>query len=318
MLNNALRDREYLNRLTTFIHEKYGINATDITSARRGYYGETWRLEATSGHYFVKLDYFPRHQTKFQNSLPVVEYLCDSGIDFIGKIIKTRNGGLYSRFNSAVLGVFEWIDGENIETDDTKAAEYQMLCKIYPLTKQGLNIPAAEFTDVTAVRFYEKWENLKNMPTSEVNETLLLILERHSQKLSHNAARLSHFASLCQKNKADFYITHGDAGGNFMAGNGKNYIVDWDEVMYAPPERDAWVMCCRDWARKLFNQTLRENGITYQLCQNRLAFYCYHMYFLYLGEFLDDFTSHGIVDSIAEYFSDTYFIKERIQFADKI
>jgi hypothetical protein len=35
--------------------------------------------------------------------------------------------------------VFEWIDGENIETDDTKTSEYQMLSIIYPLTKKGFS-----------------------------------------------------------------------------------------------------------------------------------------------------------------------------------
>ena len=61
------------------------------------------------------------------------------------------------------------------------------------------------------------------------------------------------------------YLTHGDAGGNFFVCGNRNYIFDWDEVMYAPLERDAWVMGCYDWARKLFNDTLRANGIPYQL-----------------------------------------------------
>ena len=216
-----------------------------------------------------------------------------------------------------MFGVFEWIDGKNIETDDTKISEYQMLCKIYPLTKQGFDIPTVKFSDDTAIRFYEKWEKLKDVPLNEANDAVHSIFEHHSEKLSHCALRLSHFASLCQKKKADFYFTHGDAGGNFFVGNGRNYFVDWDEVMYAPLERDAWVMCCRDWARKLFNDTLRENNIQYTLRPERLAFYCYHMFFHYLGEFLEDFTLHGKSKRIEDYFDDGW-IEERIQFADKI
>ena len=319
MHNNIHRDSAYINCLADFIRDEYNINAIGITPAKRGYYGETWRLETADARYFVKLDYLPRHQGIFQNSLPVVEYLCDSGIDFISRIVKTRGRKLHSRFNSAVLAIFEWIDGENIETDDTKTPEYQMLCKIYPLTKYGFNIPAIEFSDIMAIRFYEKWDRLKNAPPNRVSGRVCSLLEHHSQKLLHRASHLAHFASLCQNDKSGFYITHGDAGGNFFAGsNGKNYIVDWDEVMYAPPERDAWVMCCRGWARKLFNDTLRENNIPYELRPKRLAFHCYHMFFLYLGEFLEDFTSHGIIENIEEYFSAGYFIEERIQFADKL
>jgi hypothetical protein len=39
------------------------------------------------------------------------------------------------------------------------------------------------------------------------------------------------------------------------------------------------------------------------------------MFFLYLGEFLDDFTEHGITKNIEEYFEDDYFIYDRIRFA---
>ena len=317
MYNNIYRDSEYINLLKEFINKKYGIDAITITPANRGYYGETWRLNTANSLYFIKLDYFPRHQKLFQNSLSVVEYFCNSGLDFINKIVKTCNGELYSIFNSAVLGVFEWIDGENIETDDTKIPEYQMLCKIYPLTKQGFNIPTIAFSSEMADRFYEKWNTLKSAPSSESNDAVLALLKQHNERLSHCFSRLSHFASLCKNDTSHFYITHGDAGGNFFVSDNRNYIVDWDEVMYAPLERDAWVMCCRGWAKKLFNDTLRKNNIQYELRPERIAFYCYHMFFIYLGEFLEDFIVHDKRKDIEEYFDDSW-IEERIKYADKI
>jgi hypothetical protein len=86
--------------------------------------------------------------------------------------------------------------------------------------------------------------------------------------------------------------------------------------MYAPLERDAWVMGCRDWARNLFNDILRQNNIQYELRPERLAFYCYHMFFLYLGEFFEDFIVHGQGKSLEEYFDG--YIMERIKYADTI
>ncbi len=315
MYNNIYRDNEYISLLKNVIYKEYNISAINIMTAKRGYYGETWRLETSDKIYFVKLDYFPRHQKKFRNSLSVVEYLCNSGINFISKIVKTCDGELYALVNSAVMGVFEWINGENLENDATKTPEYQMLCKIYPLTKQGFDIPTIEFSDEMAVLFYNKWDRLKMISSNE-SRYVCEILEQRSKMLSHCALRLSHFASLCKSDISHFYITHGDAGGNFFVGNGRNYIVDWDEVMYAPLERDAWVMCCHDWARKLFNDILSQNNIPYELHSERLAFYCYHMFFLYLGEFLEDFTVHGKSKEIEEYFDG--FIIERIKYADTI
>ena len=319
MYNKIHRDSEYMSGIKNFLCEKYNINAISISiiPAKRGYYGETWRVETTGNIYFVKLDYFPRHQKIFQNSLPVVEYLCNSGIDFINNVVKTHDGRLYSHFNSAVLAVFDWIDGENIETNCTKTPEYQMLCKVYPLTKQGFDIPTMEFSSHVATRVYSQWEGLKSAPQNRAYDAVNAMLEAQSKQLSHCALRLSYFAALCQKDKSHFYFTHGDAGGNFFVSKGRNYIVDWDEVMYAPLERDAWVMCCRDWAVQLFNDTLMENKIEYQLRPERLAFYCYHMFFHYLGEFLEDLVLHDNSKRIAEYFS-AGWIDRSIRFADGI
>ena len=192
-----------------------------------------------------------------------------------------------------------------------------MLCKIYLLTKPGLEIPTAPFSDDAAVRFYQQWERLKSAPKTEGDRAVLAVFERFKDEISHCASQLSRFAAICQQDEDAFYLTHGDAGGNFFVGNGRNYILDWDEVMYAPLERDAWVMGCYDWARRLFNDTLKANGIPYQLRPERLAFYCYHMYFFYLGEFL---MTQPICDKsqrIQEYLEDGW-IKSRVQFADTI
>ena len=317
MQSEIVRDGKYLHRLEEALYEHYGIAAIDILPTKRGYYGETWKVKGNDGFYFLKLDAWPFHQKRFQRSLPVIEYLCESGIDFVGKLIKTRNGGLYAQFDTAFMGLFEWVDGENVETDNTKIPEYQMLCKIYRLTKPGFDIPRASFSDDAALRFYKEWDRLKRAPVTASNCAVLDIFERFRDELQHCASRLAQFAGDCQEDTGDFYLTHGDAGGNFFISNGRNYILDWDEVMYAPLERDAWVMGCYDWARNLFDDTLKANHIPYKLRTERLAFYCYHMYFFYLGEFL---MVHPICDKsqrIQEYFEDGW-IKSRIQFADTI
>jgi hypothetical protein len=298
-----------MESLQGLIREQFGFDIIAITPAKRGYWGETWKLETSGDTYFVKLDYFARHQILFRNSLAVVEYLCNNGADFVGRVVKTRAGKLYAAFNSAILAVFEWIDGENIETDETKPFEYQMLCEVYRLSKPGFNIPRVEFSDDQAHRFYSIWENHRNFPS---------IIEQHKEKLAHYSARLSHFSAICKADEQEIYITHGDAGGNFLAAKDRHYIVDWDEARYATLERDAWVMACRDWALKLFNDTLERNKIPYKLRPERLAFYCYHMFLLYLSELLTDFISHGDEKEIMSYFSKDNFIWERIRFADSV
>lgn len=59
-------------------------------------------------------------------------------------------------------------------------------------------------------------------------------------------------------------------------------MVDWDDALLAPPERDAWVMGFCDWARCLFQKSLRQQGIVYTLRPERLAYYGYYMFFFWL------------------------------------
>ena len=95
---------------------------------------------------------------------------------------------------------------------------------------------------------------------------------------------------------------------------GRRFLVDWDEAMYAPLERDAWVMGCYPWARTLFNKTLKENGIPYELRLERLAFLCYHMFFFYLGEFLACMPYWDMSSRIKDYFENGWIL-ERLKFA---
>jgi thiamine kinase-like enzyme len=130
--------------------------------------------------------------------------------------------------------------------------------------------------------------------------------------LKYRAKRLSFFAGLCRGDTSNFYITHGDAGGNFLVNNGKYYIVDWDDAFLAPPERDAWVMGYCDWARRLFEQSLLRNGIDYSLRPERLAYYGYHMFFYWLTWL----TKCAQFEEIKDFF-ETYGA-ERIEYADKL
>ena len=218
--------------------------------AKRGYYGETWRMDTADGRYFLKLDNSPQHQNKYRNSLAVVDYLCACGIDFAGTVVKTKMDGLYAVFGAAVLAIFGWIDGENKESDETKRPEYEMLCKIYAVTKPGFDIPRAVFSDGMASEFYSHWEQLKTQAASGSAKK-----SAHCWSKRRTAAPLCHaveaFRGTMREGSIPLYFTHGDAGGNLLAGRKGYAIPDWDEVMYAPPERDAWVMCCRPWAVSL-------------------------------------------------------------------
>lgn len=307
---------EYIREFKDFISETYDIHVVSLISVNRGQYSESWKVDADSSTYFVKLNCHPYHQVRFQNSLAVIDYL-NQRIDFISKIVKNRNRQLYSTFRSGILAIFEWIDGKNEEAEQNRALEYPLLCKIYPLTKPGFAIPTETFSADAGLHFFDIWEKLKQNHTSERNSSLLSVFEAYSREITYCASRLFHFSAVCRKNCSNFYFTHGNAGRNLLAAHGRNTIVSWDEVMYAPPERDAWVMCGYDWARKLFDESLQKNGISYRLRTERLNYYCYHTFFLYLNMLTARLPSENIYEQIRDFLKKGWF-QRRILLTDPV
>ena len=303
-MNRTKQNKQYINLLSDFVYREYNLFAISIVPAKRGFYGETWRLDTLNDRYFLKLVYLTAHQSIYERSFSVIEHVCRHGIDFISKIVKTKDSQLFARFDGAILGVFEWIEGENLETDATKTHEFELLAKVYTVPVCDIQIPVEDFSGKSAITFFEQWK-----ATSDTQ--ILSLFEKNQVVLKYRAERLHYFADLCKSDTSDFFITHGDAGGNFIVSGEKHYIVDWDDSILAPPERDAWVMGFQDWAQCLFNDKLHQNGINYNLRQERLAYYSYYMFFYWLTWLARCSPPEEIEAFFHEYGS------ERIEYADK-
>jgi|GEM_PF-453852 len=312
------RNSQYISNLADFIRTEYNIPAHSLIPAKRGWYGETWRLNSDNGSYFIKIVYPEIHKPCYERSFPVVEYMNSHGIDSVSRIVKSANGSLYVHFDGASVGVFNWIDGDNLQNEYTKIQEYNTLAKIYAISTKGLEIPCETFGMESADLFYKQWDALK-LNTNK-NADLLRLLESNKNKAKRLSNRLLLFSERCKGNLSHRYITHGDAGGNVIVNGDHFHIVDWDEPVIAPPERDAWFCLHWDWAMAAFNGALRDNGIDYVLRPERLAYYCYNSFFWYLTKQLDFYFEYGdksreltriIADDL-----DNSWIYENIKYAD--
>jgi len=99
MYSSIVRDDTYKKCLLDFIQCDYDIYVVDINVAKRGFYGETWKASAEKAHFFIKLVYCDEHKWIYEQSLPVIQHLCDHGIDFISRIVKTKEGKISTCFD---------------------------------------------------------------------------------------------------------------------------------------------------------------------------------------------------------------------------
>jgi len=319
MLNQTERGAEYKARFIAFFQTEYGKNVLALQPAKRGFYGETWKLDTSGGSCFVKMVSSPSHKRLYEHSFSVVEHVNRQGVDCISNIIKTASGALYTHFDGAAVGVFDWIDGENVQDERTKLAEYQILAKVYAIPTDGLPL-LREMFDAESLRlFYRQWQELKQRSSNPNSQVLLHLFDRHNDKLEALADRLMSLSARCKGDIAPKFITHGDAGGNVIAGENHFSLVDWDDPLLAPPERDAWFCLHWDWAMDAFHEALRAQNIDYRLRPERLAYYCYHAFFWYLTKYLDVWLESGdasgeLTAEISDYIPNSW-VHENIAYA---
>jgi hypothetical protein len=321
MFYKKTRDIQYLADLKFFLEDRYGFAIREIAEAKRGFYGETWKVITDSDRYFIKIIYDALQMARYACSFEIIDHMFHHGIDFISRIIKTKQGGFYCLFHGGALGVFAFVEGENTE-------EYELsrlirhLAVIYRLQTGNLSVPTETFDTSCIDRLFQHIQVLKSS-RSQLAAEIAGVLEDNLGKLHHHAAQLPYLAGLCAKDNHGYHITSGDAGGNVILDGDQFTIIDWDDIVLAPIERDLWFyMQDEGWMEEI-HETLAASGIAYRLQQDRLAFYCIRGFFHYLCEYLRCFLDSDeeemkkdIADAVREYMGEDFFINACLKRAD--
>ena len=242
--------------LSDCLQAEYGFALRDIAPAERGFYGETWKIRTHAGAYFAKLDRWPCHKESYRASLPIVQYIADGGIAFVPRVIATRRGQLCCAFQGGIRAVFAFAPGALLEEYAVEEL-YGCLSQVYALRTDGLELEAEDF----GCAIPQTCARLAQAP--ELPDAARAALEKRQSAIARYANRLARFSAICQKDRSDFHITHGDAGGNFLSDGKRFFLVDWDSVKLAPIERDAWVFMSNPAQLCAIQRTINQNGIAY-------------------------------------------------------
>lgn len=218
---------------------RYGLREPLLTPAPRGFVAETYYATADTARYFVKIVARPADADRLRRSLPVLQALHRHGVTHIPAPVPTLDGRLSIPYDNRLLALFSHVNGQ--QSFDFPLAPYAHLlaqCHAYPCSAA---LPretfVVSFKDELLQNLERAWSGRFDNPHQQALHTWSLARRSTVQR---DLALLDATAEALQAAKLPYVLTHGDAPGNVLVNGDQIALVDWDDVLLAPRERDIW------------------------------------------------------------------------------
>lgn len=278
-----------LDRLRAILQEHYGLDAPHIEPAPRGFVAETYRVRGAGADYFAKIIKVSRYSAFLKASLPVLHDLHRLGITQLTTPIAARDGRLDIEVGGYVVALFEWID-EDGDTDYPFDEYAALIGRIHALSPQITIQPHTENFRPLIVPIYEKaWATIfDGQRTHPAEIELVEIMGRVRTELEADWVIFHELMRELQARPVPLVITHGDAPGNVLMDKaGGLHLIDWDELLLAPPERDTWFHLVEPERAARFLAAYRQHNPNYQPDERLIQYYLLLRYFEDLEGFYD-------------------------------
>jgi spectinomycin phosphotransferase len=240
---HALSDKLIISCLNTH----YGIEVAILTFLPLGadIHASVYKAQTRDQKsYFIKLKQGHHHDT----AVDIVELLQSAGIQQIIPPVKTIHGKPTQPIDDFTLIVYPFIDGQDgfnrTLTDDQWIKLGKTLRQVHEM-----EVPNSIQNRIRRETFSPKWrEAVRSIyPLIEAELTgdeIALKLQKFMKKnllaIRRLVDRAQQLAEKLQNQPHQFVLCHSDmhAGNVLIDGNNEIYIVDWDEPIMAPKERD--------------------------------------------------------------------------------
>jgi spectinomycin phosphotransferase len=234
-------------RIIHCLHADYGIEVVTLTLLPLGADMNASVYKAQTQDqlsYFIKLKYHYSHSI----SLAITELLHHAGIQQIIFPIKTIHGELSKCIDDVTLIVYPFIEGQNgfsrALTDEQWLALGKTLRQIHEI-----NLPSSVQHQLRREAYSSQWRDRvrslcihnETEPTSDkIALELWAFIKKNKLAIQRLVDRAEQLAQRLQNESFPFVLCHSDIhGGNVLMNNDETfYIIDWDDLMMAPKERD--------------------------------------------------------------------------------
>ena len=243
MIEQPLSNQRIIDCLNT----DYGIKVTRLTFLPIGadMNASVYKAEARDqSSYFIKLKRGHHHDI----SATIIALLHDAGIQQIIPPIKTNDGQPIQHIDDFTLIVSPFIEGQDGFSRDLTDSQWVTLGKVMRKIHE-IKVPPSVQLKIRHEDYSPNWrkgvrslyDHIESKPsTDEVSSKLMTFMKNHAAVIHRLVDRAEQLSKQIQDQLPDFVLCHSDIhGGNvLMDGNDIIYMVDWDDPIMAPKERD--------------------------------------------------------------------------------
>lgn len=243
MMKQFFSDRRIIECLNLY----YGIEVATLTPLLLGadMNASTYKAQAhDQKSYFVKLKRGHEHDV----GIAILALLQREGVQQIISPIKTSQGQLTQPIDAFTLIVYPFIENQNgfsqTLTDDQWLTLGKVLRKIHEV-----KIPQQIQSRLRKETYSPKWREFVRSIDGQLDAKpngdewtvrLHTFMQSHREEIHRLVDTAEFLSQKIRQKSVEFVLCHSDIhGGNVLIGaDGSIYIVDWDDPIMAPKERD--------------------------------------------------------------------------------
>ncbi|MEV6752914.1 aminoglycoside phosphotransferase family protein [Streptomyces sp. NPDC051214] len=245
--------------LIRLVHDAYDLHVLDVDPTAPGADAEaaTYRLTAHDGTYFLKL----RRGAADDTAAPLQSFLADAvtagaseagaGIEAARVIapLQDRHGRLSTVLDGYVAVLYPFVAGRNGFDVPLTRDQWTALGN-FVRALHHIGLPPSLRSAVRVETYGPKWRDKvrghlatdpppERLPDAPARE-LAAILRARRQQLTTLVERAEQLAAVLRGKERELVLCHGDlhAGNVMVTDDGTVVVVDWDDPVMAPRERD--------------------------------------------------------------------------------
>ena len=242
-------------RIMNCLKADYGIEVATLTFLPLGADGHAslYKAEALNqSSYFVKL----KHGHHDDIGPIITAFLHDTGLRQIIPIVRTLHGQLTRRIENFSLTVFPFIEGQDGFSRDLTEEQWYTLGKVMKQVHE-MTVPPVIQDMMRRETYSPKWrqavrslypymESARGVieGSDEPALNLLAFMKKHKTSIYRLVDRAEQLSQKIRNQVHELVLCHSDihSGNVLIDKNNAIYIVDWDEPIIAPKERDLMFM----------------------------------------------------------------------------